>query len=128
MIVNLLNYNGVVIGTVEVPDSISERDLNSLLSAYNQPPKPIKQLVSERIHKYRAAAPDLLVDLYADNTIMGITTEQSAQMFADFKDVLDALREGAFPTALHLINLKTPSGFVTQNLINTWKDRITAAL
>lgn len=82
------------------------------------------QIVSERIKQYQTIAPQLLVELYTENTLAGITTAQSDQMFDDFQDVLVRIKEGAFPTAIHRLNNKTPNGFVTQDLIDSWKAKV----
>ena len=84
----------------------------------------VEQLIKSRIIQFQKMAPELLVDLYTQNTLYGITTSQSDQMFDDFEDVLLRLREGAWPTAIFRLNSKQPSGFVTQELIDAWKQTI----
>lgn len=90
-----------------------------LVAPQNQMPD-LTTLVSSRIKYYQSQAPDLLIDLYTQNTLSGITVTQSSQMFSDYQDVLIALREGAWPTAIYNLQNKTPSGFVTQQLIDDW--------
>jgi len=80
----------------------------------------LPKLIKSRIKYYQDNASELLRDLYAENTLLGITVEQSDQMFEDFADVLTRIREGAWPTALHRLSQKRPSGFVTQEAINRW--------
>jgi hypothetical protein len=80
----------------------------------------LPKLIKSRIKYYQDNASELLRDLYAENTLLGITVEQSDQMFEDFEDVLIRLREGAWPTALYRLSQKQPSGFVTQEMINRW--------
>jgi len=83
-------------------------------------PVPLKDIIKARIKYYQENAPELLRDLYAENTLLGITAEQSNQMFNDYQDVLIRIREGAWPTALYCISQKEPSGFVTQEMIDNW--------
>lgn len=80
----------------------------------------LKEAIKARIKYYQDIAPELLRDLYAVNTLLGITAEQSDQMFDDYQDVLMRIREGAWPTAMHRLQQKQPSGFVTQDMIDAW--------
>jgi hypothetical protein len=89
---------------------------------------PVAKAVEDKIKSFQMAATNLLIELYVANTMAGITTAQSDQMFDDYSDVLNRIREGAFPTALYRLNQKAPSGFVTQTLIDTWKAKIQAYL
>ena len=84
--------------------------------------------VSNRLRSYRGLADQLVVELYTENTLLGITISQSDQMFDEYADVLLRLREGAFPTALYRLSQKTPSGFVTQELIDAWIAKIQSYL
>jgi hypothetical protein len=88
----------------------------------------LPSLVRSRIKFYQDQAPELLRELYTENTLLGITTAQSDQMFEDFKDVLIRLREGAWPTALYRLAQKQPSGFVTQTMIDRWAALITSRM
>ena len=78
------------------------------------------QIVSEIIAQKQAVAPKLLQQLYAENTLAGITTSQSDQLFDEYSDVILRIREGAFPTAHYRLQQKQPSGFITQALIDKW--------
>lgn len=80
----------------------------------------LELLIKSRIKHYQEAAPELLRDLYTANTLLGINVQQSDQMFQDYQDVLIRIREGAWPTALYRLSQKTPSGFVTQQMIDNW--------
>jgi hypothetical protein len=114
-------------GMIEVEKSEYDYLVSSIdLTEYNNATylDSVKKMISDRIKYYQAIAPDLIVELYTENTLAGITAQQSDQMFDDFADVLTRLKEGAFPTALYRISLKQPSGFVTQNLIDTWRNKI----
>lgn len=80
----------------------------------------LKDLIKARIKYYQDNASDLLRDLYADNTMLGITDQESDEMFSDYSDVLMRIREGAWPTALYRLAQKQPSGFVTQEMLDNW--------
>lgn len=85
-------------------------------------------IVSELIRQKQELAPSLLRELYAKNTLAGISTQQSDQMFDEYADVVLRIREGAFPTAYYRLQQKQPSGFVTQALLNEWLTSIAAYL
>lgn len=85
-------------------------------------------LVFNKINQYREVAPKLLTEIYTQNTLAGLTTVQSDQMFDDFADVLTRVKEGAFPTAVYRLSQKAPSGFVTQELLDTWIEKIKSYL
>lgn len=87
-----------------------------------------KKAIEDRIEQYQKAAPGLLRDLYATNTMAGISTPQSDQLVDDYQDVLLRIREGLFPTALYRLSFKRPSGFVTQVMLDQWRDKILALL
>lgn len=88
----------------------------------------VKQMVIAKITFYQSVAPVLLRELYADNTLSGITGAQSDAMFDEYADVVLRLSQGAFPTAVYRLQHKSPSGFVTQELINNWIAKIQAYL
>lgn len=121
---NILNYQGSIIGQISLPDGTDEKTWSTILAVYAQPPTPIKVIIIDKLIDYQKVSDELVNSLKADNTLAGITTAQSAQMFDDFGDVLQMLREGAFPTAVYRLQQKAPSGFVTQDMINNWIEKI----
>jgi hypothetical protein len=125
---NILNYQGTIIGQLSLPDSTTEQQWSSALATYAAPPISIKEIIIDKLKDYTQASDALVSSLKADNTLAGISLAQSAQMFDDFGDILQMLREGAFPTAIYRLQQKSPSGFVTQDMINNWISKIQAAL
>jgi hypothetical protein len=141
--------NGVVV--VDIVDIINEDQYRSFSSIYSSviditpfilkpqlgwilqgvtfaPPEnqqvSISKLIGDRIRYYQSLAPDILVDMYIQNTLAGITAQQSSDMFTEYGDILHCIREGAWPTALYKLNEKQPDGFVTQEMIDSWIDLI----
>jgi hypothetical protein len=84
------------------------------------PTIPLSVLIDQKIAGYQAVAPKLLRQIYVTNTLSGITTDQSDAMFDLFDDVIARLMQGAFPTALYRLLTKTPSGFVTQPMLDNF--------
>lgn len=125
---NILNYQGTIIGELTLPDDTPEIVWTNVLASYSQPPPSVSQLVYDKLGVYEDTAPRLLRELKRDNTLAGISAAQSAQMFDDYGDVLNMIREGAFPTAIYRLQQKSPSGFVTQPMIDGWIAKIKAAL
>jgi len=80
----------------------------------------LKLMIEARIKSYQDMAPALLREMYANNTLAGITSEQSAAIFTDYADILLCIREGAWPTAVYKLSQKTPEGFVTQERLDAW--------
>lgn len=111
-----------------IKPSVGWKLINNML----QPPPgqavSLENIIKAKIKQYQDMAPELLRDLYVQNTLLGITTQQSDQMFQDFQDVLIRIREGAWPTALYRLSQKTPSGFVTQPMIDAWYQLIYSKL
>lgn len=88
----------------------------------------LNEMIKAKIKSFQDQAPELLRDLYVTNTLLGITTQQSDQMFDDYQDVLIRIREGAWPTALYRLSQKQPSGFVTQEMIDNWYNLIASRI
>jgi len=108
----------------EVISTLSEINKIALRDSYYKELEKITSKINDKIKFFQSVAPELLRELYTANTISGITVQQSDQMFDDYADVLNRIKEGAFPTAYYRLTQKTPSGFVTQDLIDTWKGKI----
>lgn len=110
---------------IDIEDLLIQPQIGWILSGNQLVPPPgqeinLKEMIKKKVKQYQETAPELLRDLYAENTLLGITTQQSDQMFDDYQDVLMRIREGAWPTALYRLSQKEPSGFVTQEMIDVW--------
>lgn len=125
---DILDNEGNKIGELTLPDGTEESYWDAALAPYSKPAKKMDEIIEERIHLYESTAPKLLREIKAANTIAGITLAESDKMFDDFQDVLLRIREGMFPTALYRLQSKTPTGFVTQEMLNTWASLIKSYL
>lgn len=110
---------------IDITDLLIQPQIGWMLVGNQLAPAPgqavaLKDLIKARIKYYQDNASDLLRDLYAQNTMLGITAEESDQMFSDYSDVLMRIREGAWPTALYRLAQKQPAGFVTQQMLDNW--------
>jgi hypothetical protein len=122
-------YNTVL----NISDLFIQPEVGWILNGLTLEPGPVQQisleqLVRAKIISFQKMAPELLVEMYTQNTLMGITTAQSDLMFDEFSDVLTRIREGAWPTAIYRLSQKQPSGFVTQEMINNWISLITTKM
>lgn len=88
----------------------------------------VKDMVKAKIKLYRAKAPELLVEVYATNTLSGMTTSQSDASFELMGDVIFALCEGAWPTAIYRLQKKADAGLITQEVANNWISTIQVAM
>lgn len=110
---------------IDITDLLIQPQVGWILNGNQLTPAPgqaiaLKDLIKARIKYYQDNASDLLRDLYAQNTMLGITAQQSDEMFSDYADVLMRIREGAWPTALYRLSQKQPAGFVTQEMLDNW--------
>lgn len=126
MIRNILNHLGQVVGTMELPDDTSEEVWQAKLAPFAvAPTQPsIATFINDKIFEYEKLAPALLREIKTSNTLAGITDAQSVQMFQDFGNILLMVREGAFPSALYALTQSQPSGFVTQEILDSWIAKI----
>ena len=118
---------------IDVEDLIITPQVGWRLNGNQLVPPPeqvisLQEQIKARIMYYQSLAPALLAELYAGNTLMGITIEQSDAMFSEYSDVILRLSQGAFPSAIYKLQQKTPSGFVTQPMLDAWILKIQQAM
>jgi hypothetical protein len=113
-------HNGVLVAKVYLDHEPSIQEMVEINKKYFPDPKPINQIIGEKLDQYQAATNKILRDLKIANTMAGITVSQSRQMFKDYADVLLMLREGAYPSAIAEIQEIGPVGFVTQEILDQW--------
>lgn len=107
--------------TQEAADNYaSANSLSSPTSFERSAPDYSERDISNRIKSYQNLAQHVLTQIYTANTIAGITAEQSDAIFDDYADVILRIMQGAFPTAKTRLEAKTPSGFVTQEMLDSW--------
>ena len=123
---DILNYLGQKIGELELSDDTPEEVWNQKLAVYAKAPEVVTPsiIVSGKLKEYQSKSDELITSLLTENTLAGITTAQSDEMFDNFVDVLIRLRNGAFPTAIYRLSQKTPVGFATQQVIDRWIEKI----
>jgi len=93
---------------------------DSVAQTFTAPTVPINTIILNALTTYQEAAPAVLRQIYATNTLAGITTAQSDAAFDLLEDVILRVMQGAFPTAIYRLMSKTPSGFVTQPMIDNF--------
>jgi len=118
---------------LDIEDLLIQPQVGWVLTGNALTPAPgqvvsLKEMIKARVKHYQESAPELLRNLYAENTLLGITAQQSDEMFTDFQDVLIRIREGAWPTALYRLQQKQPAGFVTQEMIDRWAAMIQSGI
>lgn len=118
---------------IDIQDLVIPPQVGWILSGNKLIPAPgseltLKLMIEAKIKYFQDSAPALLRDLYSTNTLLGLTTAQSDQMFDDYFDVLVRIREGAWPTAVYRLSQKAPSGFVTQEMLDNWSTMISSRM
>lgn len=118
---------------LDIEDLIVQPQVGWILNGNHLVPPPseqanIKEIIKATIKHYQSVAPELLRDMYATNTLLGITAAQSDNVFREYADVLLMLTQGAFPTAIYRLQQKEPSGFVTQEMLDAWILKIQQAM
>lgn len=88
----------------------------------------MKDIVKAKLKSYQSKAPELLIEAYATNTLLGMTTAQSDASFELMEDVIFILCQGAWPTAIYRLQKKADAGLITQEVANNWIAVIQAAL
>lgn len=124
MIISIKDANDVEIATIEVADDTSPDQVAKIRALFTPRVKSMGEIVNERLRHFRSLAPELLIQLYIENTLSGMTTVQSDALFEEYSDVIIRLNEGAWPSALHRLNQKVPGGNSTQEMIDRWKQMI----
>lgn len=121
---NIVNAEGVIIGTLTLPDGTPESEWTRVLNSYVVSVKTSYETNHDKIITYRRLAPQLITELLAEYNVAGITTVQLDALFDDYRDVFDRLNAGDFTTALLRLNAKLPLGFITLPLLESWKIKI----
>lgn len=125
---DILDYLGNVVGRLTLPEDTPEENWTAATQIYSQPPPSLGDRVSYKIESYEAMAPGIIRSIKTANTLAGITPAQSAQVMRDYGDVVQMIREGMLPTALYALKQKSPSGFITQEMLDSWIMQIQALL
>lgn len=111
----------------QIPDKdyivVTEQEYNDLLNTFDLTEYNtyiIQKAIEDRIKYYQSVAPDIITEIYAYNTLHGMTKEQSDALFDEMSDVLFRIKEGAFPTAIYRLQSKEPNAVLTLKMINQW--------
>jgi hypothetical protein len=101
------NSKGIDVNTIQSEERQSSIDLYSIIDA---------ALVAKQ-----SVGMQLLRQIFVENTMAGISTSQSKELFRNHLDIIICILVGAFPTAYSMILEIQPYGFLTQERLNSWK-------
>ncbi len=124
IVIPIFDEHGEPMGKRTFREGTSPEHIQAVIDSFRPPVVEVEQVIIKKLAGYAELAPDLLRELYAKNTLAGITPEQSDRMFTECEKVIIRLREGAFPTALFNLQQMQPTGLVTQELIDSWIRKI----
>lgn len=125
---DILDYQGNVLGQLTFPDDTSEDAWALALAAYAKPPPAPIDIVTDRISHYQDLSAAAIRQMLAINTLNGITLAQSWQAMQDYGIILQMVRFGMFPTAIYALQNAQPSGFISQDMLNSWIEMLQAML
>lgn len=116
------NPDYVRIDDLESPPMIGhERQKDGSFSA---PKVDSLALVKERIQSAMAFGEQMIVQVAAENVLLGVTIDQVNKVLAKTANVAAALRSGSLYTALSLIQALPPDEVLTQERINSYAKMI----
>jgi len=128
MIITILDSNQNEVAVITVDDDTTPEQVEKIKALYAPRPKTMSDIVSEKIKHFRSLAPELLVAVYTQNTLSGMSTAQSDALFEYLADVILRVSEGAWPSALYRLNQKAPTADCPQEMIDRWKQMIVERL
>lgn len=136
MIQNILDSNGNVIGTLELPDETEQEVWDSQMAIYSYEPPSITpaQIVSSAIQNAQQFGEQLMVQYATQNVLQGITQAGKTQAVANYLvNVSYYLDSGSLYAAINEINTliadtsSTKTGlspFITNNILYTYLNLI----
>ncbi len=136
MIQNILDANGNIIGTLEVPDNTDSDTVNEMLALYTYvPPTPTPvQLVSNSIAEAMEFGQSLVIQFAAQNVLAGITQSGKTIAVATYLQPLGyLLNSGSLYAAISVINSiiadtsstkANLSPFVTNDILYSYMNQI----
>lgn len=107
---NILNYNGICIGTLSLPDETTEDQWTDVLAIYAAPPPmpTLQQIVEAKLEAAIAFGTKMVTDAATQNVIDGVTAAGKYKDVSDFLQNLGRyLREGSLLAAIDEITLLT---------------------
>jgi hypothetical protein len=118
MIRDILDYNGNVIGQLELPDDTPEEIWAATLAKYVVVPLSLAEKYERKLEQQRLLAPKvtLAIRLYMIQNLLSLA--DAAVIYHELTPELLAVNNGAFEVAINMLQSHTPSGPVTQNFIN----------
>jgi hypothetical protein len=116
----IINSEGEVIGTLTLPDETTEEQWSDALAHYLTPtPKPINEVVDERLQASMEFGLKMIRDAATENILTGITQAGKTREVSDFlSDVERYLRTGSLYAASDELS-ELAAGEIPED-IQTW--------
>lgn len=125
MIRNILDWEGNIVGELDLPDDTPEEVWQEKLSAYNQPPaKTVDQIVNDKIAAAKRFGGLLLNEVSTDNVLMGATTAQVENLIEVHKNIIIMLMSGSLLTALQAVETLEPDELLTEERLKKYASKI----
>jgi len=115
---DILNYLGAVVGQLTLPSDTSEEAWATALAPYALPPLTAQQLYILRVEAQQKKAPSVISQIRYKFSTYFTTVAEASVFYTSYLPAVVALREGAFQTAIYLLQNSVPTGPVTQDMLN----------
>lgn len=104
------------------------QDTLSSINTVAEPTQPVSEIIGNRIMLYQTRANALLIRVYTDNTLQSMSVSDSAYLLNKLAQIIRAVREGLFPTALYLLDNTLPDTVFTQARKDRFRQLLTEAM
>ena len=118
---NNITYEFSTLIEAELFASQNQLDLNLIITEERLATSNLHAIIDSILSEKQSQGLNLLREIFVQNTIDGISTAESKDLFRNHMDIIICILVGAFPTAYSMINEIQPSGFMTQERLNSWK-------
>jgi hypothetical protein len=125
---NILDWQGRVIGEMELADGTPEEVWEKKLAVYAAPPvtPTAERITMQKVAEYQSKAEDLLKEVMSEIILGGFTTSQLDAIFDQLTPVIVRMRMGGFQTAMYRLQNLSPEAPLTQAMVNSFISKLGA--
>lgn len=114
---DILDYNGVVVGQLELDDSTPEEVWDEALAKYAVPPLSAAEKYLAMVEVQQKMAPQVMSQIRQRLMVDFHTLADAAYFYDNYHSILAAIREGAFQTAVYMLQQHSVDAPATPQLI-----------
>lgn len=117
---DILDYAGNVIGTLSLPMDTPEEEWTARLAAYIIVPPSQSEVYLRKLETQQKLAPIVMNQLRLQLISNLASIADAAEFYEQMHPEITAVSQGAFEVAIYMLQNHTPSGPVTQEMLDTW--------